>query len=147
MVCVRCFHSLSLRCRACGVLLALIVLATCGGCVRRTLQIDTEPQGASIYLNDEEVGRSPVSVDFLWYGDYDVVARLDGYQTLVTHSAIKAPWYQRPVFSFFSEILYPGWIHDEREMRFSLAPEEYPDPDALRERAAELRERALFEAD
>ena len=68
-------------------LAARILTATCGvafatlpaGCVRRTLMVRTEPEGARVFLNDYEVGTSPVSVDFTWYGDYDVIVRKDGY--------------------------------------------------------------------
>jgi hypothetical protein len=115
------------------------------GCVRRTLTINTEPQGALIFLNDEEVGRSPVSTDFLWYGDYDVIARLEGYETLATHHFIKAPWYQKPGIDFFSEILYPGKIHDQRSADFTLEPEVTPDRNELLERASEFKERSLFD--
>jgi hypothetical protein len=52
-----------------GVLGAATLLA---GCVERTITINSEPQGALVYLNDEEVGRTPVSVPFLYYGTYDV---------------------------------------------------------------------------
>ena len=114
------------------------------GCVRRTLTVNTEPQGAIIWLNDEEVGRSPVSVDFLWYGDYSVIARLDGYETLVTHDEIQAPWYQWPGVDLFTEVLWPGWIHDQQSMSFALKPERLPDRDELLTRAQAFREQTLF---
>jgi len=31
------------------------------GCVERKLTINTEPQGALVVLNDEEIGQSPVT--------------------------------------------------------------------------------------
>ena len=55
--------------------LAILLVAATSGCVRRTIKITTEPPGARVFLNDQEVGRSEVSTDFLWYGDYDVVVR------------------------------------------------------------------------
>ena len=79
----------------------LLTLTAQFGCVRRTVTIHSEPAGALVWLNDEEVGRTPVTTDFLWYGDYDVVVRKDGYQTLVTHAVIPQPWYQWPVLDFF----------------------------------------------
>lgn len=133
-----------------GSLTALSVamlLLTPTGCVRRTLTITTEPSGALLWLNDEEIGRSPASVDFLWYGDYDVVARLDGHSTLVTNHPIKAPWYQLPGMDFFAEVLYPGWIHDQRQVHFELAPESLPEQAQLLQNAESFREEALFKGE
>src|SRR5437016_11722038 len=39
------------------------------GCVRRTVTVRTDPQGAAVVLNDQHIGTSPVSVDFTWYGE------------------------------------------------------------------------------
>jgi len=113
------------------------------GCVRRKLTVNTEPAGAVIWLNDEEIGRSPATVDFLWYGDYDVVARLKGYETLRTHHRLVAPWYQAPGIDFIAEVLYPGWIVDSREMQFELSPQSLPTRDALLDNARLTRELAL----
>jgi len=122
--------------------LALVTLSV-PGCVRRTLTINTAPAGALVYLNDEEVGRSPVTTDFLWYGDYDIIIRKEAHQTLCTHARIKAPWYQIAPFDFFAEVLYPGMIHDVHFLSFTLEPEHLPGREELVERAEELRRTAL----
>ena len=50
-----------------------------GGCgVERTLQIESNPPGALVHLNGEEVGRTPMRKAFVWYGTYDVQLRKDG---------------------------------------------------------------------
>ena len=136
-------------------LAARILTATCGaavailpaGCVRRTLMVRTEPEGARVFLNDHEVGTSPVSVDFTWYGDYDVIVRKDGYETLKTHHEIKPPWYQVPPVDFVAELLVPFEIHDEREASFTLRPMEKIDPETLLQDAVELREQAIYGQD
>jgi hypothetical protein len=130
--------------QAVGAMLAVCMVAGTSGCVRRTLTINTEPRGAIVWLNDEEVGRSPVSVDFLWYGDYSVIARLDGYETLNTHEAIAEPWYQWPGIDFFTEVLWPGRIHDQRSMSFALSPAHPPDRAELLSRAQAFRHQTLF---
>ena len=112
------------------------------GCVRRTLTITTEPPQALVYLNDQEVGRSAVTVDFLWYGDYDVIIRKEGYQTLKTNWDIKAPWYQIMPLDFFAEVLWPGQIHDQHTRHFALEPAVPPTQEELLERALETREQA-----
>ena len=40
----------------CGVVASTVLFAAVGGCVRRTVTINTAPQGARVILNDEYVG-------------------------------------------------------------------------------------------
>ncbi len=121
---------------------ALVMIST-GGCVRRTLSITTEPPHALVFLNDQEVGRSKVSTDFLWYGDYDVVVRKEGFKTLHTHWEIKPPWYQMIPVDFFAEVLWPGHFHDQHEHHFVLEPMSRPSNEELIGRAMETRMQAL----
>jgi hypothetical protein len=123
--------------------LMLVMLLVCAGCVRRTLTITTEPPQAIVYLNDQELGRSAVTTDFLWYGDYRVVVRKEGYKTLHSHWDIKPPWYQVIPFDFFFEVLWPGKLHDQHARHFVLEPEEPVSTDELVERALRARDRAL----
>jgi hypothetical protein len=111
------------------------------------MTIRTEPAGALVFLNDQEVGRSPASVDFLWYGDYDLILRKDGFQTLQTHVKVTEPWYQIPPIDFVAEVLWPWWIHDTRSYDFALLPAETPDREEVLQRAQETRERALYETE
>ena len=129
------------------ICLLSLCLAGMGGCVRRTLTIETQPAGALVFLNDEEVGRSPVTTDFTWYGDYEVIIRKQGYQTLNTNFVLKTPWYQVIPFDFFAEVLWPGHIVDAHTRHFEMAPQELPTREELIEHAAALKTRALFEAD
>ena len=124
-----------------GVLAAVVLSA---GCVRRTMTIRTEPEGARVALNDEEVGTSPVTVDFTWYGDYEVICRKDGYQALQTHRRLNAPWYQIPPFDFFAEALLPVTIQDHQEMSFTLEPAKEADRQELIDKAKALRDRAIY---
>ena len=126
---------------------ACCVVAVLAGCVRRTLTIETEPAGALVLLNDEEIGRSPVTTDFTWYGDYEVIIRHEGYQTLNTNVDVRAPWYQHPPIDFFAEVLWPGRVVDARAYTFALTEAVPPDRAQLVERARALRERTLFEPD
>ena len=82
--------------------LTLTALTICAGCVERTLTINTEPQDALVSLNDEEIGTSPVTVSFNWYGDYNVRITKPGFETLKTHRELKAPWYDSFPFDFFT---------------------------------------------
>jgi hypothetical protein len=109
------------------------------GCVERQLTINTEPQGAMIVLNDQEIGISPVTAPFNWYGDYWVRISKDGYETLNTHRKLQAPLHDYLPFDFFAQILYPGHIVDAYEWTFELAPKQYPTREELIEHARSLR--------
>ena len=125
--------------------LAVLVLASFA-CVRRTARFTTVPEGARVFLNDRDIGRTPATVDFTWYGDYDVVYRLEGHRTVKTHVQIKPPLYQRFPLDFFAEVLWPGELHDHHEIPVQqLEPLLSPDRDELIQRAKDLRDRALFE--
>ena len=96
------------------------------GCVERKLTINTEPQGALVALNDEEIGISPVTVEFNWYGDYKVRLIKDGYGIVNTHRKLDAPRHDGFPLDFFYEVLWPGLVVDEYEWTFALA--EYQPP-------------------
>lgn len=116
-----------------GMLTAVLVFVVLfsGGCVERQLTINTEPQGALVSLNDEEIGLSPVSVSFSWYGDYNVRASKEGYETLKTHRELKGPWYDKFPFDFFAQILNPKRIVDTYEWTFDLSERQKPSRDEL----------------
>ena len=95
-------------------LIAVIILS---GCVERQLTINTAPQGALVALNDEEIGESPVTVPFNWYGDYNVRISKEGFETLKTHRKLKGPWYDKFPFDLFAQVLNPK---DSRFIRMDV---------------------------
>ncbi len=130
--------------RTAAILLA-VALATLTGCVERTMKITTRPPGAVVIVNDEEVGISPVTFAFTWYGDYDLMFRKEGYQTLKTHHRITAPWWQWPVFDLITETMIVGTIRDRHDLPpFELQEAVTPPIEDVVNRAVELRSRALF---
>ena len=120
-------------------LLVLPLLAA--GCVERTLTVTSEPSGALVELNGEEFGRTPVTRDFVYYGQYDVTLRKEGYETLEAEPWVVAPWWQWPPFDFFAELM-PFRPRDRRGLAFELAPtgEAEVSPEALIGRAESARE-------
>jgi hypothetical protein len=125
----------------------LIALFTFGGCVERTMKIDSHPQGARVFVNDEEVDVTPAKFSFLWYGDYDIMLRKDGFETLKTHYRVAPPWYEYPPIDLIAECFIPGTIKDEHVLpTYELQPATVPPIGEVVERAVELREQALQEA-
>ena len=137
--------TIPVRCRISWIACPLALLAL-GGCVERIMKIDSEPQGARAFVNDEEIGVTPVKFSFLWYGDYDIMLRKAGYQTLKTNCRVDPPWYQVPPIDLVAECLIPGTIRDEHVLPiYALQPARTPAAEEVVERAVELRERALYE--
>lgn len=109
------------------------------GCVERQLTINTVPSGALVELNDEQIGSSPVTVNFNWYGDYNVNIRKEGFETLKTHRELKGPWYDKFPFDFFAQILNPKKIVDKYEWTFELEPKKEVDREQLIQDAKKLK--------
>ena len=109
------------------------------GCVERMLTINSEPQGAVVVLNDEEIGVSPVTVSFNWYGDYSVRLSKDGYETLNTHRELKAPLHDYFPFDLFAQI-YPARTVDSYEWIFELQKQQIPQREDLLKEAKKLKE-------
>lgn len=107
-----------------------------GGCIERIVTVKSDPPGALVYLNEQEVGRTPVSKEFLWYGSYSVVVRKDGYQTLKTQTQIGTPWWQLIPLDLITDLLP---IHDERVLTYSLKPQDPVDPSSLVARGEQLQ--------
>ena len=124
-----------------GLLGAMVMGA---GCLQRTLVITSEPAGAVVWVNDVEVGRTPVETSFTFYGDYDVRLRLDGYEPLSTHRVAATPWYEYAPIDFFAQAV-PGGVETRIAWHFELEPLQEralsgPEAEAaLLERAGELR--------
>ena len=118
-----------------AVLIALGLVA--GGCVRRTITITTEPPGALLWLNDREVGRTPVEVDFEHYGTYDVRLERPGYEPMMTSGRANAPWWDTVGLDFFAE-LTPGTLTSHVEWHYVMEPID-DDREALLDRATQLR--------
>ncbi len=126
-----------------GLVVMLAMTLGPAGCVRRTMRITSEPPNALVFLNDQEVGRTEVATDFLWYGDYDVVLRKEGYETLKTNWEVKPPWYQVPPLDFFFEVCWPGRLHDVQARHFVLDAQKLPTSEQAIDRAIETRDAAL----
>ena len=124
-----------------GTILLLILLPA-AGCVEQRLTIHTEPSDAVVWLNDEEIGTTPVTVGFNWYGDYKVRVEKNGYQILNTHKVLPRPSIDRFPLDFFAQVLWPGTIHKDYAWTFTLEPAVYPGSQQLLEEAAQFKQQA-----
>ena len=102
-----------------AIVIGLGIVGFLGGCVEREMTITSEPAGALVFVSDTEVGRTPVTIPFTWYGDYDIILRRDEYKTLKTHAHINVPIHQIPPIDFFTSIA-PWTIRDYRYLHFKM---------------------------
>ena len=127
------------RSRLSLALCSLVVALSTMGCVQRRMMIRSHPAGALVYLNGQEVGRTPVSTDFTYYGDFEVKLIKDGYETETIIQPVPTPWYQWPGIDFVAENVVPQKIHDQRVLSYNLRPKVKQTPEQIRAAAEQLR--------
>jgi len=110
---------------------SLTVLLAAGllfsGCVIRSLTIRSEPTGAPVYLDEREVGRTPVTVEFDHYGTREVrVGPVADEKERITYGEqvemvkTPVPWYEYFPLDFFSELIIPWTIRDQHVVDVKL---------------------------
>jgi len=127
-----------------GVLGLGAILLASTGCVQRTIEITSEPTGAQVYLNDVEVGRTPLEVGFTYFGTYDVRLRKDGYEPLMTSAKTDAPMHEWPGIDLVA-MAWPATKETRIRWHFTMEPSD-ADEDALLERARAFRSEFNAEA-
>lgn len=127
-----------------AALLTVSVLSCALGCngVRRRLTITSEPSGAVVYLNNKEIGKTPISHNFLYSGIYNIKCYKEGYEMSETYYKAGCPWYLYPGLDFFSENFTPGELRDEQSCHVELVQKREIAEDELMENANQLRNEA-----
>ncbi len=132
--------AISRRFRQLGAALALLSLvADVAGCVERRMTIRSNPPGAAVYVDDYQIGTTPVAVNYTYYGTRKVRLVKDGFETLTVYQPMPAPWYDWFGIDFFSENVWPGKIRDERSYNYQMSPMVMVSNDQLLNRAEQLR--------
>jgi hypothetical protein len=128
--------------RGWATLLLLAGASLLSGCVERRYTIRSDPPGATVIVNGEEIGPTPASKSFVYYGDREIPLMLDGYATKTVIQPITAPWWDNYITEFFTENIVPVSMRDEREYQYQLTPAQSPPQAELRDRAEGLRSEA-----
>jgi len=123
---------------ASAALIALLLLAP--GCVHRRLTIRSFPEGAVAYVDDQEIGVTPVSTPFTHYGVRTVRLERDGFETVEVDERLDAPWYLTPPLDFFVENFWPREIRDERVVDVEMVPLRTVPQSEVLDRAEQLRQ-------
>ena len=109
------------------------------GCVQRRMTIRSNPPGALVYVDDYQIGTTPVSTDFVYYGTRKIRLVKDGYETLTVRQPFPLPWYQVFPLDFVTENIWPGEIRDERVVDLAMAPMAATPPEEVVARAEQAR--------
>ncbi len=120
-------------------LLLIVLVAISSGCVRRRMTIRSNPPGALVYIDDHEIGTTPVSTYFTYYGTRKVKLIKDGFEPVTTLETIRPPWYELPPLDFISENIVGRELRDERVLEFQLQPQRLVPTQELLSRADSLR--------
>ncbi len=102
-----------------GILLLALVLLP--GCVERRIEITSEPSGALVWVNDQQVGRTPTQASFLYHGCYDIRLELDGYEPLRTEAEAVPPIYEHAPLDLAAAAL-PMRLENVQRWHFVLEP-------------------------
>ena len=114
------------------IIIFLLGFTVFSGCVLRTLTINSEPSGATVYLDNTPVGETPVTIPFTYYGTRKITLEktdADGkliYERKIVYEKISTPVYQYFPLDFFSEIVLPVDIKDEHFFTYRLDPLNQP---------------------
>ena len=123
-------------------IIALLVISTLCGCVRRRMTVRSNPPGATVYLDGKEIGRTPFSTNFDHHGKREFRIVKQGYETKTELKPVSAPWYQWVGLDFVSEVLLPGKLTDHKYYEFDLQPEKIVPGSEIVASAEELRQTA-----
>ena len=137
--------SISMPTRSLSRLLCLLLLVSTAtvGCVRRRLTIRSNPPGAMVIIDDQQIGTTPVSTYFTYYGTRKIKLVKDGFETATALETIRPPWYQVPPLDLISENFIGRELRDERVLDFQLQPQRLVPTQELLQRASALRGGAL----
>jgi len=114
-----------------------LLLAGCmlTGCVRRTLRIESDPPGATVWVDGDNLGTTPAQVPFKSYGTIEVMLYKENYCVRREVVRLKPPWYAVFPIDFVTDVLLPVNFHDHKIFGFELQPLTKPDTDSLKARA------------
>jgi hypothetical protein len=133
----------SFACRRWALALMAAGALLSNGCMHRRLTVRSEPPGALVLVDGEEVGFTPTSIDYTYYGTREITLQKDGYKTLTTPVKLATPWYQVFPLEFVTDNFALTKINDRREISYALAPEQLEPRQDLEDRANNLRSEAL----
>lgn len=122
----------------------IAILCTCQtGCVHRRFTVYSNPPGALVKVDGRDIGYTPASIDFTWYGTREIQLLKDGFETHTELVSIRAPWYQTFPLDFFSDNFLGTHASDHRQFSFQMQPKRTDNSTEVIQRGRSLRSEAL----
>ena len=103
------------------------------------MTIRSNPPGALVYVDDYQIGTTPVSHDFVYYGTRKIRLVKDGYETLTVRQPFPVPWYEIFPLDFVTENIIPWEVRDERVVDLAMQPAASAPPELVVSRAEQVR--------
>ena len=103
------------------------------------MTIRSNPPGALVYVDDYQIGTTPVSTDFIYYGTRKIRLVKDGYETLTVRQPFPIPWYEIFPLDFVTENFWPWEIRDERVVDLAMTNMVSVPPESVVARAEQAR--------
>lgn len=122
---------------------AVLLCTSQTGCVHRRFTVYSNPPGALVRVDGKDIGYTPASVDFTWYGTREIQLLKDGYETHTELVSIPAPWYQKFPLDFFSDNFLGTHASDHRQFSFQMQPKRTDISSDVIQRGRSLRSEAL----
>ena len=123
----------------------LFLLALCSGlcgCMHRRMTIGSNPAGARVLVDGKDVGMTPVSVDFTYYGTREITLIKDGYETRTLMQRVRTPWYQVPPLDLISDNFLPFKLTNRHYFEYEMEKSQHFPTGELINRAKSLRSEA-----
>jgi len=111
------------------------------GCVEQRMTITSDPPGALVRISDEEIGTTPVTVDWVHPGEYEFILSRPGYQTMVDTANLRPHWYQIPGLDLIAAIS-PVRHADHRYVHFIMEKLVLPENHELIAQGLEMKAEA-----
>ena len=105
-------------------LLAITTGLLVTGCVKRTILVESDPPGATVWINEhQQEAVTPLAYEFITHGRYKFRLEKKGFQELTAREMVWAPIYQWIPLDFISENLLPIHFEDKHLFRYKLSPQ------------------------
>ena len=108
------------------------------------MTINSNPPGARVLVDGNDIGLTPVSKDFTYYGTRQITLIKDGYETRTVMQRVRTPWYQWFPFEFFSDNLLPFKVTNRHHFHYEMERSRQVPQGELLDRANSLRSETQF---
>ncbi len=90
------------------------------------MSIRSDPPDAFVFVDGNNVGKTPLETKFTWYGKVNLVVEKPGFKTIESISNLPVSWYQVFPLSIIVDVFVPWNTKDRREFSFKLEPYSAP---------------------